>query len=117
LIVGVRDRRTFVALRTDGVRVRRGALSVVFLDDDPDGDTRLAFAITKKVGGAVVRNRLRRRLRAICSDLLREQPDLVPGGALLVSAGPQTAERRSDELRNDVVRLLDDLRTRRSAGR
>lgn len=85
------------------------------LDDDPGGDTRLAFALTRRVGGAVVRNRLRRRLRAIVIDLDRNRPGLVPGGALLLSAGPDAAQRRYDELVHDVVRLLEDLRSRRDA--
>ncbi len=113
LILPIRDRHTFVALRTAGTRVRRGPLSVVFLDDRPDGPPRVAYAITKRVGSAVVRNRLRRRLRAICADLARSQPGTVPAGALLISAGPEAARRNPDELRNDVVRLLDALDARR----
>jgi ribonuclease P protein component len=38
----------------------------------------VAFAIGRKVGGAVVRNRLRRRLRSILRSL-----DLAPGGYLV----------------------------------
>lgn len=102
-----------MALRRDGTRVRRGPLSVVFLDDGPDGPPRVAYAITKRVGSAVVRNRLRRRLRAIVADLVRSHPGAVPPGALLLSAGPEAARRNPDELRNDVVRLLDALDTRR----
>ncbi|WP_371748986.1 ribonuclease P protein component [Aquihabitans sp. G128] len=65
-------------MRTEGTRVRRGPLSLVFLDDDPAGTPRVAYAITKRVGGAVVRNRLRRRLRAICADLARPGPVALP---------------------------------------
>lgn len=36
----------------------------------------MAYAIGKRVGGAVIRNRLRRRLRAAMDEL---QPILVPG--------------------------------------
>ncbi len=62
------------------------------LDDGSDAP-RIAYAVTKRVGGAVVRNRLRRRLRAICADLVRSDPAAVPTGALLISAG-RTEERR-----------------------
>jgi ribonuclease P protein component len=113
LITRVRDRRTFVALRADGIRVRRGPLSITHLDDDPDGPTRLAFAITRRVGPAVVRNRLRRRLREICVELDRTRPALVPGGALLLVPGPDAVRRTPDEMRNDVIRLLDELHSRR----
>ena len=74
----------------------------------------MAFAITRKVGSAVVRNRLRRRLRAVCIDLERRRPNGLPAGALLFSAGPEMVRRSPDELRNDVARLLDALEDRRS---
>jgi ribonuclease P protein component len=79
----------------------------VYLDEVPDGAprTRLAFAITRRVGSAVVRNRLRRRLRALFAALA---PGL-PSGAILVSAGPGAVARHPDELRHDVVSLLDAL--------
>lgn len=109
----VRDRRTFAALRTNGLRVRRGPLSLTYLDDGAEGGTRLAFAVTKKVGPAVTRNRIRRRLRAVIADVVRSTPDLVPSGAILLSVQPEAVGRTPDELRNDVLRLLDALAARR----
>lgn len=107
LIGPIRDRRTFEALRGHGTRVRRGPLSLVYLAEVPEGAprTRLAFAITRRVGSAVVRNRLRRRLRAVFLDLA----PTLPAGAVLVSAGPGAVVRGPDELRDDVVRLLEAL--------
>lgn len=112
LILPIRDRRTFAALRTNGLRVRRGPLSATFLADDPTGPLRVAYAIGRRAGTAVVRNRLRRRLRAIMADLVRTRPDLLPGGSLVISAGAEASGRKPDELSNDVVRLLDALQTR-----
>ncbi|WP_426570674.1 ribonuclease P protein component [Aquihabitans sp. McL0605] len=110
------DRRTFVALRASGIRVRRGPLSATYLAVDGDGATQVAYAITKRVGGAVERNRLRRRLRAVFADLAREGRGAVPEGVLLVSAGPEASDRDPEELRNDVKRLLAALETRRIGG-
>ena len=39
-------------------------------DDDPT--MRVGFTVTKKIGGAVVRNRMKRRLRALARDTLPE---------------------------------------------
>ncbi len=116
MIGSIRDRRTFVALRSRGIRARSGALAVTFLAEEGDTGTRVAYAITKRVGGAVERNRLRRRLRAILGELARDPAGPVPTGALVVSAGPEAARRRPDELRIDVERLLTVLAQRRSTG-
>ena len=117
LIEPIRDRRTFEALRTDAIRVRRGPLSVAFLDEDPHGPTRLAFAVPKRVGNAVTRNRLRRRLRAILADLVRTEAAVLPGGAMMVSVAPDAVQRTFAELERDVIDVLDALQARRARSR
>ena len=105
-----------MALRARGIRVRRGPLALTFLPEEGASDARVAYAITKRVGGAVERNRLRRRLRAVFAELAAESPGTVPDGVLLVSAGPDVSDRDPEELRNDVKRLLAALETRRFGG-
>ena len=41
--------------------------------DDGDPTMRLGITVTKKIGGAVVRNRMKRRFRALAGDILPEQ--------------------------------------------
>jgi ribonuclease P protein component len=60
----------------------------------------VAFAIGRAVGTSVVRNQLRRRLRA----LLAEQS--LPDGWYLVGARPGAAARSFDELRFAVSSLV-----------
>ncbi len=105
-----------MALRARGIRVRRGPLALTFLAEGGDGGPQVAYAITKRVGGAVERNRLRRRLRAVFAELAAGAPGSVPDGVLLVSAGPDASGRDPEELRNDVKRLLAALETRRFGG-
>jgi ribonuclease P protein component len=69
-----------------------------------DGEVRLAFAIGRRVGGAVVRNRLRRRLRAIVSSL-----DLPPGD-YLVAAGPEATDLGFPDLQAAVTAAVEALR-------
>ena len=57
---------------------------------------RVAYAVPRTVGSAVVRNRLRRRLRAVTATL-----DLSPG-AYLISASPAAAGLSFDELAGHV---------------
>ena len=70
----------------------------------PAGPPRVAFAIGRRVGTAVVRNRLRRRLRAV----LAEQVDLAPG-VYLVSTGPEAATLDYGELRDIVHKAVSQL--------
>lgn len=92
----VRDRATFAALRRDGRRRRAAALTVTRLPAD-DGRPAVAFALGRAVGGAVERNRLRRRMKAILAEL-----DLAPG-TYLVSAGPAAHRLSPAELRDQLV--------------
>src|SRR5947209_4495366 len=59
LIWRIRDRATFRELRVNGRRARRGPLTVTFVVRATDDPPQVAFAVGRKVGGAVVRNKLR----------------------------------------------------------
>ena len=61
----------------------------------PDGSTppRVAYSVSKRVGPAVVRNRVRRRLRSIVAEAARPAGELSPGpGAYLISVRPEAAD-------------------------
>jgi ribonuclease P protein component len=69
-----------------------------------DGYFRLGFTASRKVGGAVERNRAKRRLRAIAAALLpveaRERTDYV------LIARPATLTRPFPELMKDLAQTL-----------
>ena len=90
----IRDRATFAALRGPGARSSRsGTVRVSFVPAAavslPEGRIAAAFGVSRKVGGAVVRNRLRRRCRAVLQAAARSES--LPGGAYLVSLSPGAA--------------------------
>ncbi len=99
MIWRIRDRDVFRRLSTEGRRARAGVLWCTFLPDPSASPPRVAFAIGRAVGPAVVRNRARRRLRA----LLVEQA--WPPGWYLIGARPAISEHTFDALRQDVVSL------------
>lgn len=57
--------------------------------DDPDRSVRLGLSVSRKVGGAVERNRVKRVLRERFHEIA---PDLRPGVDLVVIARPGVAE-------------------------
>jgi ribonuclease P protein component len=105
MIWRVRDRATFAALRRSDRKVRRGAITVTWAPGDPADPPRVAYAIGRRVGGATVRNRVRRRLRAIVRDL---RPALGPG-AWLIGAAPEVANLSYAELKKAVAEALAAL--------
>ena len=97
---GVKD---FDALSAAAARGRCGPITVRFVPaDDPGRGARLSFAIGRRTGNAVVRNRIRRRLRAAAE--LGEST--IPAGNYLVGAGPAVAGRPFSELRMDMEEAL-----------
>ena len=102
LIWRIRDRATFDAL-TSSRRRRQGPISMTFLPGDPSLPPRVAYAVGKRVGPAVVRNRVRRRLRAAT---LAHRAELLPGGAYLFGAGPAAATAPFADLDAAMGQLL-----------
>jgi ribonuclease P protein component len=67
------------------------------------GPPRVAFAIGRPVGTAVTRNRLRRRLRALCREHASE---FAPGHAYLIGARPGAGTATYRELADSLRALL-----------
>ena len=94
----VRDRATFTALRS-GRRGHAGPVRVTWVPEpDATSPPRVAFAVRRRVGSAVARNRVRRQLRAVVAELA---PHLAPGAYLVAYRGAPDVPFA--ELRDDVA--------------
>ena len=71
LIWSIRDRAVFDRFRTEGRRFRHGVLWCTWIADAEARPPRVAYAVGRPVGGAVVRNRVRRQLRHAIADEAR----------------------------------------------
>lgn len=88
----------------DGRRAGTRTLVVhLWTADDSSGPVRAGFVVSKAVGNAVIRNRVKRRLR----HLAREQLGSLPGSAVLVvRALPGAADASYAELEADLASAL-----------
>ena len=102
----LRRREDFARLSTRG-RTRADRLLVLhFLPNGLDHD-RFGISTGRRLGGAVTRNRVRRRVREV---LARLPATASPGWDILIVARATTADASFDELRAALVRLLGAVR-------
>jgi ribonuclease P protein component len=86
-----------------GVRVPTGH-AVLHVLRGGDGPPRFGFIVTKAVGGAVVRNTVRRRLRAVCYDVI----DRVDAGTdVVIRALPGSDQLTFDKLHSEIESGLE----------
>ena len=95
----LRKRREFEECYASGVRASGRHVQLFLLVADSGGRPRLGIAVPRRVGRAVVRNRLRRRLR----EIFRRTRSLFGGAPvrLVVNARPSAASVSFPELLED----------------
>lgn len=83
---------------------------VLLVRERGDGDPamRLGITVTKKIGGAVVRNRMKRRFRALARDILPQQGFAGADHILIGRAGG--IERPFGQLSEELAKALGKLR-------
>ena len=118
-IGSLRLRSDFERLRRQGTTVRSGNVRIRYARPESssreelaksDDDLRIAYAIGKKAGKAVMRNRLRRQLRGVFREISASDAELLPAGDYLV--GVAALESSYSQIKEDVKRALKQLAAR-----
>jgi ribonuclease P protein component len=106
--VRLKRRAEFLRAAAKGRKAATHGLVLQALARDDNGPARIGFTVTKKIGGAVVRNRTRRRLKEAAR--LELAQDTITGaiaGVDLVLIGREaTRGRKFHDLRDDLRRAL-----------
>lgn len=100
----LRRRTEFTTAIRHGRRAGRGTLVVhLYRPEQPGTPPRAGFIVPRAVGGAVIRNAIRRRLR----HLVRPHLATLPAGSMVVvRALPAAAAARSARLGADLTTAL-----------
>ena len=117
----IRRSRDFSSTLKRGRRAARGGVVVHWASAPPPRDdqaappsttpsdaeitdtARAGFVVSKAVGNAVVRNKVKRRLRHAVAEQMRAWP---PGTDVVVRATPKAAERDFAELSRDLAEAV-----------
>jgi len=101
--------RQFSYVYRRGMRVSCKDLTLIYAKSR---QKRVGFSVSKKVGGAVVRNLVKRRLRECVRPLLPE----LKNGLYVVIAHPAVTKRPFSQLRASMDTLFQKLSLYRHAG-
>jgi ribonuclease P protein component len=93
----------FTQVRRQGSRWRKPLLILNILPNTLSF-SRYGFVVSRHVGGAVVRNRVKRRLRAI---IYNHITDLTTGFDVVIVAQPATAQAAFAELDAELMQLFE----------
>lgn len=108
------SRSDFSLLRRSGVSVTGKLLRVRFASSDL-GHYHVAFAISRKFGGAVVRNRFRRRLRAAVTEVFNDTD--VPRGIYLFSPKESSHLTSYTDIVREIAMLVSLVVAKEQQGR
>ncbi len=107
-LVTIRKRADFLAANGGKRTSTPGFILLVRDRKDDDSTMRVGFTVTKKIGGAVVRNRMKRRFRALAREIV---PAKGFAGADHVMIGrAKGVERDFGLLRTELAGALERLR-------
>ncbi|MEO6224943.1 MAG: ribonuclease P protein component [Sphingomicrobium sp.] len=101
-------RADFVAANAGKRATTPGFILLIRDRQDSDPAIRIGFTVTKKIGGAVVRNRLKRRLRALARQIVPAGG--LPGADHVMIGRTKGIEREFSLLASDLSGALDKLR-------
>ncbi|MCR4265597.1 ribonuclease P protein component [Nitratireductor sp. ZSWI3] len=109
----LKKRADFLAVRRG--EKRRGQLFLLEVLDRGDEDApRLGITVTKKVGNAVVRNRIRRRLKEACRT--HAAHDMAAGKDYVIVARRSVLDAPFASLKDELSRRIGEAGGRRGRG-
>jgi len=107
-LITIRKRADFLAANGGRRASTPGFILLVRDRGDTDLGMRVGFTVTRKIGGAVVRNRMKRRFRALAREILPAKG--FAGSDHVMIGRANGIEREYSLLRSELEGALDRLR-------
>jgi ribonuclease P protein component len=104
----ITKRADFLAANGGKRATTPGFILLVRDREDANPAMRVGFTVTKKIGGAVIRNRMKRRFRALARELVPAKG--IPGADHVMIGRSKGIEREFGLLRDELSGALDRLR-------
>ena len=105
-------RSDFVVLQKKGQRIKKGSIHLQFLSSPPNEDKnsiRIGYAISRNVGSAVFRNKIRRQLREIINGIYKSNKNF-PKGSYLIRVFPGIKGKSFSEINTFFKEAIDELK-------
>ena len=108
----LKGRKSFSTVFLKG-RKKRGKGVIIFvlkrsksdkLDNQSDfRDIKIGISVSKKIGKAYKRNWIKRRIKAVCYDLIEYMNE---GFSIIIKPGPESLNMSFEELRGDIITVF-----------
>ena len=107
----LKGRKLYSEVFTGGKKYRGKAVIIFLLkskieeksNNSAIKDIRIGISLSRKLGKAHDRNRIKRRIRAICNELLA---NMNTGITLIIKPGPGSREMSFEEFRGDIIKVF-----------
>ena len=111
MINKIKSRKDFIKIQKIGPRVISAGVILQHLNNsNQDNPSRFGFTASKKVGGAVQRNKAKRRMRSLVFDVIKKFEQ--KGWDYVLIARKETVHRKYQKLKNDLIWAIKNLKSK-----
>ena len=102
-IYSLKSRESYKFIFLNGKRIRGKGNIIFAVKNSSLDDIKIGIAIDKKLGNAVKRNWIKRRIRAVCTDLIIQ---MNHGFSIIIKPVPENGKMNFEELKSELVILF-----------
>ncbi len=109
MINKIKSRKDFIKIQKNGSKVISAGVVLQYLKNSNQANpSRFGFTASKKVGGAVQRNKAKRRMRSLVFDVIENFK--TKGWDYVIIARKETVHRKYQKLKNDLIWAIKNLK-------